>query len=59
MAFVTNPAEVTAAQVSDATARVLDSSTYGEAARRIADEIAGTPPPASVVPWLASLAAAG
>jgi len=59
MAFVTNPAEVTAAQVSDATARVLDSSTYGQAARRIADEIAGTPPPASVVPWLASLAAAG
>jgi UDP:flavonoid glycosyltransferase YjiC (YdhE family) len=59
MAFVTNPAEVTAAQVSDATARVLDSSTYGEAARRIADEIAATPPPSSVVPWLASLAAAG
>jgi UDP:flavonoid glycosyltransferase YjiC (YdhE family) len=59
MAFVTDPVAVTAAQVSEATARVLESSTYREAARRIAAEIAATPPPASVVPWLVSLAAAG
>jgi UDP:flavonoid glycosyltransferase YjiC (YdhE family) len=59
MGFVTDPAAVTAAQVSEATARVLESSTYREVARRIAAEIAATPPAAAVVPWLASFAAAG
>jgi len=58
MAFVTDPAAVTAAQVSEATTRVLENPTYREAARRIAAEIAATPLPASVVPWLASLAGA-
>jgi UDP:flavonoid glycosyltransferase YjiC (YdhE family) len=47
---------VTTTQVSEATTRVLENPTYREAARRIAAEIAATPPPASVVPWLASLA---
>ena len=55
MAFVTDPAAVTAAQVSDATTRVLEDPAYREAARRIAAEIVATPPPASLVPWLASL----
>ena len=59
MTFVTDPAAVTAAQVGQATAGVLESPTYRAAARRIAAEIAATPPPASVVPWLASLADAG
>jgi UDP:flavonoid glycosyltransferase YjiC (YdhE family) len=58
LAFVTDPAAVTAAQVSEATTRVLEDRTYREAARRIAAEIAATPLPASVVPWLASLAGA-
>lgn len=55
MAFVADPAAVTAAQVSDATTRVLEDPAYREAARRVAAEIAATPPPASLVPWLASL----
>jgi UDP:flavonoid glycosyltransferase YjiC (YdhE family) len=59
MAYVTDPAAVTAAQVSEATTRVLEDPTYREAARRIAAEIAAAPPPASVVPWLASLAGTG
>jgi UDP:flavonoid glycosyltransferase YjiC (YdhE family) len=58
LAFVTDPAAVTAAQVSEATSRVLEDPTYREAARRIAAEIAATPLPASVVPWLASLGGA-
>ena len=55
---MTDPAAVTAAQVSEATTRVLEDPTYRAAARRIAAEIAATPLPASVVPWLASLAGA-
>jgi UDP:flavonoid glycosyltransferase YjiC (YdhE family) len=58
MAYVTDPAAVTAAQVSEATTRVLEDPAYREAARRIAAEIAAAPPPASIVPWLASLAGA-
>ena len=58
LAFVTDPAAVTAAQVSDATTEVLEDLAYHEAARRIAAEIAATPPPASLVPWLGSLAGA-
>ena len=58
MAFVTDPAAVTADQVSEATTRVLENPTDREAARRIAAEIAATPLPASVVPWVASLAGA-
>jgi UDP:flavonoid glycosyltransferase YjiC (YdhE family) len=58
MAFVTDPAAVTAAQVSEATSRVLEDPAYRVAAQRIAAEIAATPPPASLVPWLASLSGA-
>ena len=55
LGFVTDPAAVTAAQVSDATTQVLENPAYREAARPIATEIAATPPPASLVPWLRSL----
>jgi L-2-deoxyfucosyltransferase len=57
LAFVTDPAAVTAAQVSDAITQVLEDPAYREAARRVAAEIAATPPPASLVPWLVSLPA--
>jgi UDP:flavonoid glycosyltransferase YjiC (YdhE family) len=55
MSYVSDPSAVTAAQVSEATTQVLEDPAYREAARRIAAEIAATPPPASLVPWLASL----
>lgn len=58
LAFVTDPAAVTAAQVSEATTRVLENPIYREAARRMAAAIAAAPPPASVVPWRTSLAGA-
>jgi hypothetical protein len=56
LAYVTDPAAVTAAQVGEATTRVSEGPAYRQAARRIAAEIAAAPPPASLVPWLASLA---
>lgn len=55
LAYVTDPTAVTAPQVSEATTRVLETPGYGEAARRIAAEIAAAPPPSSVRPWLTSL----
>jgi hypothetical protein len=54
LAYVTDPAAVTAAQVGEATTRGLQHPAYRQAARRIAAEIAAAPPPASLVPWLAS-----
>jgi UDP:flavonoid glycosyltransferase YjiC (YdhE family) len=56
LAYVTDPAAVTAAQVGEATTRVLEDPAYRQAARRIAAEMAAAPPPASLVPWLMSLA---
>jgi UDP:flavonoid glycosyltransferase YjiC (YdhE family) len=47
---------VTTTQASEATTRVLESSTYRGAAQRIAAEIAAAPPPSSMRPWLTSLA---
>jgi hypothetical protein len=56
---VTDPTAVTATQVSEATTRVLETPPYGQAAQRIAAEIAAAPPPSSIRPWLTSLAGDG
>jgi hypothetical protein len=50
LACVTDPAAVTAAQVGEATTRVLEDPAYRQAARRVAAEIAAAPPPTSLVP---------
>jgi hypothetical protein len=46
----------TATQVSEATTRVLETPARRQAAQRIAAEIAAAPAPASIRPWLTSLA---
>jgi UDP:flavonoid glycosyltransferase YjiC (YdhE family) len=57
--LVLEPSACSPEAVAEATARVLAEPGFREAARRARDEISTMPSPASVVPSLVALAAAG